>query len=89
MSECKCATLKKEEYKVSPFYLSAIINGDFSSLSEEDCGDLLRWLEAIVANRDGHFCHNDETGDFCRCDISGKMAMCETLYFVIGEHEND
>jgi hypothetical protein len=90
-----------EEYEIASWYLSALINGDYSSFdyyatseaqSERMIKRFDRWVKNTQDGREGHwsyFSEDDEDEEnrekagehLAYCDISGKMADCETVVF--------
>ncbi len=74
------------EYRISWAYLSALVNGDYTGLSDEDEAAFTEWLE----NTDRRITHWDVTDhgeNFTRCEVTGLMADCSTVrgYFPMTE----
>jgi hypothetical protein len=69
----------------SPF-LSAIINGDHSGLSDQEETDLNCFMDNLPV-KNGHFDLMEDEGNFSRCEVSGLYSDCvETrLYFPVAE----
>jgi len=66
---------------VSEHYLSALINGDYSGLSDQEEAELNAWIDSLPVS--GHFDVISEESDFKQCDISELHADCYEvrLYF--------
>lgn len=78
------------DYKVSTYYLSALINGDDSGLEDGDSDDLIRFeVDAHnAARRDGFIvghwsCESDDEGDYGTCDVSGLYANIVELKLMV------
>ena len=66
------------EYNVCGHYASAIINGDYSGLTDEEAEQLNSWINNEVPAGAGHFdgfSEDDATG-FSRDEVTGLMADC-------------
>lgn len=66
------------EYQICGAYASAIINGDYSGLSDEEERQLNDFLASVPRN-DGHWDGFDEEEDSCgfsRDDVSGLLGDC-------------
>ena len=71
---------KSIEYVVASHYLSALINGDYSGLDDDECGHVDDFNNQVTDQ--GEFSHYDTEGeqiDFAECEISGLMADCVRL----------
>ena len=65
------------EYSICGHYLSAIINGDYSGLSDSDEKDLDSFLHYVgEAHGSGHWSIDSEEPSFKRDDVSDLMADC-------------
>jgi hypothetical protein len=75
-------------FNIGSHYLSAIINGDYSGLSDQDETDLNRFMDTLPV-KNGHFDLIDYDGEtfFSECDVSGLFSECyeARLYFPIDE----
>lgn len=78
------------EFKIAGHYLSALINGDESGMSDEESADFDAWRrDAEDKARDhgftvGHWTDVDESsGDFGRCAVSGLFADRCTVHLMI------
>lgn len=72
------------EHVVAEHWASAIINGDYSGLTTEECATLRIWLNVNavgVGHWDG-FSEEDAQG-FTTDEISGKRTTCYTVRRVV------
>ena len=89
MSGFKGETMKFDYYtfNIGAPFLSAIINGDYSGLSDKEETDLNRFMDNLPV-QNGHFdlIYNGETC-FSECEVCGLYADCVEvrLYFPILE----
>jgi len=65
------------EYTVAEHWLSAIINGDYTGLSDQEESDLNAWLDANQES--GAHWDTDGYISFGRDEIGGLMADCVSL----------
>ena len=77
-------------FNMGAHFLSAIINGDYSGLSDQDETDLNRFMDNLPDEfqlRGGHFDLVEDEGNFSRCEVCGLYADCVEvrLYFPIPE----
>jgi hypothetical protein len=81
-----------EEHTLAKEYLSALINGDYSSFTyhyeseKEETRAIKRfdnWVRDEQADRLGHWTYPDEEeyDNFTRCEITGLQADCVTVTF--------
>ena len=69
------------EYNIGTHYLSALINQDYTGLSDEEEGALEEFEYQVLCDtpagfKFGHFsCNADEPDEFKLCEISGLMAQ--------------
>jgi hypothetical protein len=81
-----------EEHVIAKDYLSALINGDYSSFAyhyeseHEEARAIKRfdnWVRNEQADRLGHWSYPDEEehDNYARCEICGLMADCVTVTF--------
>ena len=74
------------DYKVGQHFLPAIINGDYTGLSDDEAEELDRFLDADeLKGKVGHWAEtnsDDHEGEFGRCDVSGLKAQVHGLSFV-------
>ena len=73
-------------FRVADTYASAIINGDYSGLSDEEEARLVAWLDSAVPAPHKGLGHWDSFGEkdslgFCRDDVSGLYADCYALRY--------
>lgn len=67
------------QYDICGHYLPAIINGDYSGLSDAEEAEVNHWLDTLPAEAAyGHWDISDECPDFRRDDVSGLMGDCVT-----------
>lgn len=66
------------EFTIADHYLSALINGDHSGLSESEECTFTDWLES-TDRRITHWDVTDDSENFTRCDVSGLSAQCATV----------
>lgn len=62
------------EYWIGSHFLSALINGDVTGLSDEEFPPFDRWETGVrvAAGGLGHWATvNDETDEFGQCDVTG------------------
>jgi hypothetical protein len=75
-------------FNIGSHYLSAIINGDYSGLNDQDEADLDRFMDTLPV-KNGHFDLINYDGEtfFSECDVSGLFDDCieARLYFPIDE----
>jgi len=85
-----------EEHYIPDWYLSALINGDYSSFDYYYNNEVKRdreierfdtWVKEAQAGRQGHWAHdNDEDEsdavEWRRGEISGLYAMCARVLFI-------
>ena len=65
------------EYTVAEHWLSAIINGDYTGLSDEEENQLNDWLDDNQEMA-SHWSDGESMG-FDRCEITGLMSDCIKL----------
>lgn len=65
------------EYTVAEHWLSAIVNGDYSGLTDQEESDLNAWLDANQES--GAYWDTDGYIRFDRDEIGGLMADCVSL----------
>jgi len=80
-----------EEHFIADCYLSALINGDYSSFdyyysNEDECQKEIKrfddWVEEAQAGRQGHWsCPDGDDTDFVICEIGGLRASCVEVTF--------
>jgi hypothetical protein len=66
------------EFRLSGHWASAIINGDYSGLSDDEAEQLNSWINNNTPGG-GHFdgfSEDDDSLGFCRDNVSGLMADC-------------
>jgi hypothetical protein len=72
------------QYEISTHFASAIINGDYSGLRDNEIKELDLFMENLPVDN-GHFDLVDYDGEgfFSRCEISGVYSDCLNfrLYF--------
>ena len=68
-------------YDLASHYLPALINGDYTGLTDWEEAELNAWVDSLPVS--GHFDVISEESDFCVCDICGLHADCYEvrLYF--------
>jgi hypothetical protein len=82
-----------EEYWISDYYLSALINGDYSSFDYyfsdvQECDREIKrfddWLDETQDDRSGHWTTPDEpeTDEFGECEVTGLRGKVEKVLFV-------
>jgi hypothetical protein len=76
------------QYEISTHFASAIINGDYSGLNDQDEAELTQFLDALPVNN-GHFDLVNYDGEFffSRCEVCGLYSECLEirLYFPLIE----
>ena len=76
------------DFRLGDWWASAIINGDYSSLTSEECATLETWLKNNAPGR-GHWSGFNEEEDslgFTTDDISGLKGECyKATWFQIKE----
>ena len=75
-------------FNIGSHYLSAIINGDYSGLSNQEQSDLDQFLNNLPVDN-GHFdlVNYDGEGFFDECEVCGLYSDCieARLYFPLNE----
>jgi hypothetical protein len=71
-------TLDYFEYKISASYLSALINGDFSGLDDNEELQFTEWLYS-QDRRIVHWDVIDHGDNFARCEVSNLFADCAVI----------
>ena len=68
-------------YHLASHYLPALINGDYTGLTDWEEAELNAWVDSLRVS--GHFEVISEESDFKQCDISELHADCYEvrLYF--------
>jgi hypothetical protein len=69
------------EYTLAEHWLSALINNDYTGLSDKECKELDSWLDSLPIF--GHWDIVDNSEDFKIDDISGlygKTHTCKLYY---------
>ena len=71
-------------YQVGEHFLSAIINGDYSGLSDTDEGALDNWIGAETEGMKNHHwaCVPEHGSEFSDCDVTGLKSTCVELHLV-------
>ena len=69
------------EFDIAVHFMSALINDDYSGLTDIEERQLKRWLSDLSVT--GHFDPLNMWPDFDKCEICGDYAECVTvrLYF--------
>jgi len=76
------------DFIISQHFLSALINGDFSGLSDSDNKDLLKFeskkQEFLPENfSHGHWSYDsEEEPSFRRCQITGLLSDCIEIEYI-------
>lgn len=63
------------EYSIAAHYLPALINGDYTGMSDTEEKEFTDWLESTDRRITHWDCDTDNAG-FARCEVSGLMADC-------------
>jgi len=75
--------MKFEEYTftIGAHYLSALIDGDETGLSDAESEELASWLrhviETNIGTRNHHWSPTDNENEFGRCEITGERGAVE------------
>lgn len=76
------------QYEISAHFASAIINGDYSGLTDKEIKELDLFMDNLPVDN-GHFdlVNPDSEGFFDKCEISGLFSECHEfrLYFPLNE----
>ena len=92
-TDCVVGAGEAEEFWIADYYLSALINGDYSSFDyyfgdESECAREIKrfdkWVERTQAGRSGHWTTPDEpeTDEFGECEVTGVRGPVEKVLFV-------
>lgn len=76
---------RKHDYHIAEHYLSALINGDITGLEPGEDLELDLFVAEVQQGHgsDGHWaCGSDDAADFRLCEVSGLMAMCQTISYM-------
>src|SRR6185503_12475563 len=76
----KAMKFEQYEYTIGPHFLSALINGDTSGLSDVEEKELDEWLESL-GHSDGHWATTDDHDEFGRCDVTNLRGSVETVVY--------
>jgi hypothetical protein len=68
------------EYTVSSHFLSALINGDVTGLSDEEECELDEWLESLE-HGEGHWSTTEEHDEFGLCEVTGLRSQVERVIY--------
>ncbi len=78
------------EYRIGAHYLSALINGDYSGMSDAESAEFDEWLADAKSNAReagftiGHWCDVEDSGeDWGRCYVSGLFDMRVTVRLMV------
>ena len=78
------------EYKIASHYLPAMINGDYSGMTSEECSDYRAFEQAAYKDAReagftvGHWAHEDgEGGDYGTCAVSNTVADRATVKLMV------
>lgn len=78
------------EYKLAGHYLSAMVNGDYSGLTSEECAEYRAFERKAFDDAraagwtPGHWAHVDDSGeDWGICAVSGLYAMRECVRLMV------
>jgi hypothetical protein len=73
-------------FNMGSHFLSAIINGDHSGLSDQEETALNRFMDNLPV-KNGHFDLVEDEGNFSACEVGGLFDDCVKvrLYFPIDE----
>jgi hypothetical protein len=63
------------EYRIGIYFAPALINGDYTGLSDDDAAQFNDWLETID-RRVTHWDMEDKQEDFTRCEVTGLHSDC-------------
>jgi len=68
-------------YHIGEHYLSALINGDYSGLTDQEEKELTAFIDSLPVS--GHFDYLYESADIRECEISGLLnnTIDVRLYF--------
>lgn len=71
-------------YQVEEYYLPAIINGDYSGLSDTEGGVLDNWIEAETQGMGSYHweCVPEHGSEFTDCDVTGLKSKCVELNLI-------
>lgn len=67
-------------YTIGSHFLSALINGDETGLSDEEIAELAEFLETLPPN--GHWDCSDTETHFARCEITGMRGDCSDVLYL-------
>jgi len=76
----KAMKFEQYEYTIGSHFLSALINGDTSGLSDAEEKELDEWLESL-GHSDGHWATTDDHDEFGRCDVTDLRSSVETVVY--------
>lgn len=65
------------EYKISEHFASAMINGDYSGLTDAEERELNDWLKSVAEPGAHWHCANSDS-EFAQCEITGLLSLCFT-----------
>ncbi len=69
-------------FNIAEHYASAIINGDYSGLSDEEEEEINEWLKSTTPKFTGHWSITDiSEQEYRGCDIAGLPAWCVELRY--------
>lgn len=78
------------EYRIAEHYLSAMVNGDYSGMTDDEISDYRKFeKEAFETAREGgftvaHWAPVDDSGeDWGMCDVTGLLAMRCTVRLMV------
>ncbi len=78
------------DYRIGEHYLSALINGDESGMSDAESAKFDAWIETAQSNATesgftvGHWCDVENSGeDWGRCEVSGLFDMRVTVRLMV------
>ncbi len=74
------------QYEISAHFASAIINGDYSGLTDKEIKEIDLFMDNLPV-KNGHFDLVEGEDNFSECEVSGLFDDCieARLYFPINE----
>lgn len=83
-------TFESITYRIGTHFLPALVNGDWSGLSDEEAETFERWFEAASAEWTdsddnkwvyAHESVSDNQEEFARCEVTGLMGnVCDVAF---------
>ena len=71
------------DYRIADYFLSALINGDCTGLTDEESEELDTWESALPEGKGRIYDYEEDSDNWGKCEISGLFAQIVTVKVLI------